>query len=108
MEEIAGLNPFPWAFLIRYYAEREAGFEADLVAPVNHIAQISPRPVLLLQGGQDNLVPADTGQRLYDTAGEPKSLWYEEQVGHTDFLSSMPQAYEQHIVDFFNQYLLDR
>jgi len=105
VQEIAGLPAFPWAPLIQFYAEREAGFSAEVVAPINRINEISPRPVLLLQGGQDNLVPSDTGERLLQMAGEPKQLWYEEQIGHVDFLEQMPQLYEQYVIGFFDQYL---
>ena len=108
VQEIAGMPAFPWAPLIRMFAEREAGFTAEVVAPINNIDEISPRPILLLQGGQDNLVPADTGERLLEAAGDPKQLWYEEEIGHTEFLDQMPEQYEQIVIGFFDQYLLGK
>lgn len=48
------------------------GFEA--VSPVRCIADIAPRPVLLMHGDADEVVPVSHGYRLYDAAREPKRL----------------------------------
>ena len=67
---------------------------------------ISPRPVLLLQGGRDAIVRRDSGQRLYDAAGEPRQLWLEPTLGHCEFGSARPKEYEKRVVAFFDRYLL--
>ncbi|MGH2523748.1 MAG: alpha/beta hydrolase [Anaerolineales bacterium] len=101
-----GLPPFPFAPLIQYFAEREAGFQATEVAPINHIAQVAPRPVFLMQGGQDTIIPTDSGQRLYEAAHDPKELWFDPNLGHTQFDTKQPGEYEQRVVAFFDEYLL--
>ncbi len=52
------------------------------VTPVNHVAGIAPRPLLLVHGSQDDLVPLSHGRRLYGAAGEPKELVVLEGAGH--------------------------
>ena len=56
------------------------GFE--LVKPIDCIAQISPRPLLLVHGSQDETVNVSHAHRLYARAGEPKQLAIVEGAGH--------------------------
>jgi len=53
-----------------------------LVSPVNHIAGIAPRSLLLVHGSQDELVPVSHSRRLYETAGEPKQMVIVDGAGH--------------------------
>jgi len=45
-----------------------------LVSPINYVAGISPRPLLLVHGSADETVEVSHAYRLYDRAGEPKQL----------------------------------
>jgi len=53
-----------------------------LVKPIDYIAQISPRPLLLVHGNQDETVDISHARRLYAKAGEPKQLAIVEGAGH--------------------------
>ncbi len=101
-----GLPPFLFASLVQYFAEQQGGFQAKDISAVAQIGKISPRPVLLLQGGADWTVPADSGQRLYDVAGEPRDLWFDPDLGHVRFLDGRPEEFEKRVVGLFDQYLL--
>lgn len=103
-----GLPPFPFAPLITFFAERRAGIRAADVDAKKWIAAISPRPVLLLQGGTDVVISTASGQALYDAAREPKELWFEPKVGHAGFDRALPGEYERRVAGFFDRYLLDR
>jgi dienelactone hydrolase len=51
---------------------------AELVDSANFAPLISPRPVLMINGLQDDVVPPAAGQRLFDALREPKRIeWYE-------------------------------
>jgi len=52
------------------------------IAPLRWIESISPRPLLLLQGTEDDVVNADQTLRLYNRAGEPKEMALVEGGGH--------------------------
>jgi dipeptidyl aminopeptidase/acylaminoacyl peptidase len=56
------------------------GFE--LVRPIDYIARISPRPLLLVNGSEDDTVEVFRASRLYARAGEPKQLAIVEGAGH--------------------------
>ena len=101
--------PFPiMRSLIRYFAERETGLSLDLVRPVDNIALISPRPVFIIQGMGDEMVPLDSAQRIYDAAGEPKQLWVEDDVPHLNMYAYYKTRYTKRVIKFFDSYLLGR
>jgi fermentation-respiration switch protein FrsA (DUF1100 family) len=102
------LPAFPFAPLIVFWSERETGFKTENVDATRWIADISPRPVFLMQGGADVVISPDSGQRLYDAAGEPKELWFEPSLGHVDFDTDMPVEFENRVSQFFDKYLLGK
>ena len=50
----------------------QKGFET--VTPINWVDKISPRPLLLVHGDADELIPLEHAQRLFKKAKEPKEL----------------------------------
>jgi dipeptidyl aminopeptidase/acylaminoacyl peptidase len=56
------------------------GFQ--VVMPLSHIEKIAPRPLLLVHGDQDETVPVEHARRLYEKAGDPKSLIVIPGAGH--------------------------
>ena len=107
MEFFSDLPAYPFAPMIVFWAERETGFTTEDIDTTKWIAQISPRPVFLMQGGADVVISPESGQLLYDAAGEPKELWYDPALGHVDFDKEYPAEYEQRVSEFFDTYLLE-
>ena len=52
--------------------EWQKGFET--VTPIDWVDRISPRPLLVVHGDTDELVPVEHARRLYQKAKEPKEL----------------------------------
>ena len=92
---------------IQFFTEQETGLSADNLRPVDAIQHISPRPVIIIQGEADETVPSDSARRLYANAGEPRLLWTELNVGHVGMFTSYPEEYENRVIGFFDEYLLD-
>jgi fermentation-respiration switch protein FrsA (DUF1100 family) len=103
-----GLPSFPFVPLQIALGEMRTGLDLAALQPLRDVANISPRPILILAGGQDPITGPDAGARLYAAAGEPKELWFEPEVGHQSFLSIDPQEYERRVVSFFDTALLNR
>jgi fermentation-respiration switch protein FrsA (DUF1100 family) len=103
-----GLPPFPFAPMIAFWAERQAGIRMEEVDATLWIARLSPRPIFLLQGGADVVVSTNSGQRLYDAAREPKELWFDPNVGHAAFDGVRAMEYERRVGGFFDRYLTAR
>jgi fermentation-respiration switch protein FrsA (DUF1100 family) len=108
VEYFTNLPAFPFAPLIVFWAERETGFKTEDIDTTKWIAQISPRPVFLMQGGADVVISPDSGQRLYNAAGEPKELWFDPELGHVEFDKERAEEFERRVAEFFDQYLLGK
>ena len=53
-----------------------------LVRPIECVAEIAPRPLLLVHGSKDETVDISHAYRLYDRAGEPKQIIIVNGAGH--------------------------
>ncbi len=93
---------------IRFFAEKETGVKVEMLRPVDRIRAISPRPVMIIQGEADGMIPADSAKRLYDASGDPRYLWTEAGVNHVGMYPMYPIKYEERVVGFFDEYLLQR
>lgn len=107
LEYFTNLPTFPFAPFIVFWAEQEVGFDSSVISAKNWIGEISPRPVLILHGGQDVLISKESGQLLFEAAREPKELWYEPDLGHVAFDTELPAEFERRVIDFFDRVLLD-
>ena len=52
------------------------------VKPIEWIDKISPRPLLIIHGTQDDVVDPMSARALYERAGEPKEIMLIEGAGH--------------------------
>jgi dipeptidyl aminopeptidase/acylaminoacyl peptidase len=52
------------------------------IIPINWIDRIAPRPLLILQGQDDDLIEEEQARRLYEKAGEPKEIAVIPGAGH--------------------------
>jgi alpha-beta hydrolase superfamily lysophospholipase len=94
--------PLRWATWL-WTGQRIAAFKPETL-----IGHISPRPILIVHGEQDNAAcTVGDARRLYQAAGEPKSLWIVAGAGHCSAHSVASQAYEARMISFFDQALAD-
>lgn len=101
------LGAWPLRLIAVFLGTRTMGVDPALVRPIDDIREISPRPVLIMHGGRDELVPPDTGERLYAAAAEPKFLWYAPDAAHVKLSTQYPAEYEARVVTFFDSALKD-
>lgn len=56
----------------------EAKDFVSIIDPLNFVEQISPRPLLMINAKNDEVVPPEMSQLLFDKAKEPKKIiWYD-------------------------------
>ena len=102
------LVPYPFINpLVKFFAELQTGIHIDDLRPVDEIAKISPRPIFIIQGTGDKVVPPGTAEKLFDAASEPKYLWTEENVIHLGMFLNNPRKYQRKVIDFFKKYLIN-
>lgn len=64
------------------YSDEEWLGNFGLVSPLKYVSGIAPRPLLLLHGGQDEVVDVSHAYQLYAQAGEPKEIVVIDGAGH--------------------------
>jgi alpha-beta hydrolase superfamily lysophospholipase len=92
--------------LIVEIAGWRVGCDLPAADPLRWIARISPRPVLLIHGGQDSYIPHGEIDRLYAAAGHPKELWLVTEAEHRQVDAVHPEEYIARVLGFFDQWLV--
>ena len=105
VRELIGLPPFPFAPMVIWFGEREAGVKIQLVRPIDDLPLIAPRPIMFVHGELDPLVDLTNCQRLYEAATEPKALYLIPDAGHAGLMEADPVEFERQVVTFLDQYL---
>lgn len=105
VKELAHLPPFPFAPLIQLWGEQQGGFDIDAVRPIDAVPKIAPRPLLVVHGDADRLVPIENGRAIYAAAGEPKQLLVLPGVEHRNFVEPGGALYAETITGFFERHL---
>jgi fermentation-respiration switch protein FrsA (DUF1100 family) len=106
VQKLLGLPPFPFAPLVVFFGQREAGMDITQVRPIDDIAALSPRPILLIHGAQDEVIPVSNAYSLYAVASEPKELYVIPTAAHCCFLQAGGEVYVERVLAFFNQALV--
>jgi uncharacterized protein len=74
--------------------------------PIDVVHRIAPRPLLIVHGEADELIPVENAYALYRRAGEPKELWVVPGVEHARVPEVQPRAYAERVAAFFERWLL--
>ena len=73
--------------------------------PIQRVAQIAPRGLLLIAPQEDRLVSWTQSQEMYRVAAEPKELLLVPGAAHSDAHAVAGLAYEERVLDFLTRYL---
>lgn len=85
---------------------RRTGARLSDFRPVLVVAEISPRPLLIIHGDADASVPVRHARMLFDAAGTPRDLWLLPGVGHVGAYFAGRQVYVRRVLRFFQDALL--
>jgi dipeptidyl aminopeptidase/acylaminoacyl peptidase len=92
-------EPAAWALELHGDYVRE-------LQPVEIIAALAPRPVMIIGGQLDTWVPPSMESELYAAAREPKVLWIVPGGHHADFAAIDLREYSARLTEFFSGALL--
>ena len=98
--------PKPILAMAMSFSEFRKGFSRDEVRAEDVIAQISPRPFLLIHGSEDERVTEAQAMRLFSAAEYPKQMWIVDGANHADVRSPVLDELIDGITDFFDDALL--
>jgi uncharacterized protein len=104
-EHFVHLPAFPFAPISVGIADLRAGIDVSRVRPMDVIAAISPRPVLIIHEQGDAVVPVENSLRNFAAAHQPKQLWLVPGSGHGQAQIVAKSEYASKVTDFFEQAL---
>lgn len=87
------------------FSEFRKGFSRDQVRPKDVIAQLSPRPLLMIHGTDDRRITQAQAMRLFNSAQEPKVFWLLEGASHKAVRSPGLEHLIESIIGFFDEAL---
>ncbi|MDX1520019.1 MAG: alpha/beta fold hydrolase [Anaerolineae bacterium] len=105
-DKYTGLPKWPLAPIVVKAAELEVDMSIEQVDSARDLASLSPRPVLIIHGQNDDLFPVHQAHKMYAAARQPKSLWVVEGLGHHYQLAQTPE-YQQRLRQFFAEAFTD-
>jgi len=69
------------------------------------IARLSPRPLLMIHGGEDTYIKPAIAQTLFGYAREPKEFWLVAGAKHNQALHVAGAEYRRRVAEFFDKHL---
>ncbi len=126
IDAVVSENPFTDVYeLIRYSVSKEAGAEPpanwviDLVtgvamwrvgglsspAPIDIVDQVGTRPLLLIHGTADVVIPFEHSEKLHARAGETAELWIAPDAAHSAIINRYPDEFRERVIEFFDRAL---
>lgn len=95
----------PLSQLPALWAAARGGIELDGPMPIDVIAKLSPRPLLMVVGSDDQIVPPAMTRELFSAAGEPKKWLTVPGAAHGGYARLAPTVYLEKLVTFFDEAL---
>jgi fermentation-respiration switch protein FrsA (DUF1100 family) len=74
--------------------------------PIDAVARLSPRALLVIAPIEDRLISWRQGLALYDAAGDPKELFVVPGAGHGDAYTTDPDGYRERVLGFLDRHLV--
>jgi dienelactone hydrolase len=96
--------PGPLRRAIARLALLRAGAEGE-PWPIDVIARIAPRALVLVGSAEDRAVTAASVEALFAAAGEPKELWIARRGERGGLLAAQPEEYRQKILTYLGRWL---
>lgn len=91
------LTRWPARWAIQY-----KGVNIDAVRPVDALCAISPRPLLLIYGDRDEVVPPGSAKTMFAAACDPVEQWLIPGAEHGDYFDAAPETYGPRLLHFFD------
>jgi dipeptidyl aminopeptidase/acylaminoacyl peptidase len=83
--------------------EKERNVQFPRLEKVMH--GLSPRPLLMIHGGNDTYIKPEMAQALFNGARQPKEFWLVEGAKHNQAFHLANEEYSQRVLKFFQTHL---
>jgi len=95
-------TPF-YAFLTRVFLWR-LGALFGYTRPFDAVPKLSPKPLFLMHGTVDDLVPPSHSEVLFARAVENSELWLAKDAWHCALYDKYPEEYTRRVIDFISKH----
>ncbi len=85
--------------------ELRGGIDLDALEPRRVVGRLAPRPLLVIHGSADEVVPPGDADEIFAAAGHPKQLWRVEGAAHGDTLRPGGATTSERVVAFLREAL---
>lgn len=97
---------FPLVLMSLFFLKIRVGdARVDSYSPLRFVKRIAPRPLFLIGGSEDALMPECDIRELYAAAEEPKQIWFVPGAAHGRCHEASPDEYEARVLEFFRKNL---
>ncbi|WAA09073.1 alpha/beta hydrolase [Fervidibacillus albus] len=102
LKHLYGLPSFPILDVTSMITKIRAGYFFGEASAIEQVEK-NTRPLFIIHGNADELVPTWMGEALYEAAGGEKELWMPENVGHTKAFDIYTEQFIEKVMDFVNR-----
>lgn len=86
-----------------FYGRLELGVSMRQIASRPLIARVSPRPLLIIHGTDDGLIPPSQARENFAAARQPKELWMIQGAEHCGGHATAGAQYEKRVIAFLRR-----
>lgn len=91
--------------IVRFTYEARGNLNSQFPSPIEVVGDIAPRPIMIVHGTADVVVPFHHGEDLYAAAKEPKQNWFIPGGHHTMAWQADKEKAHSLITEFFAPHL---
>ena len=106
LKHIYNLPAFPLLEVTSFVTNVRAGYTFGEASVVEQVKK-NNRPLLIIHGDADDLVPTAMAQQIYEAATSEKELWIVPDAGHTKAYNNKTIEFEQYLKDFLDRTVAD-
>jgi len=104
LQHIYGLPSFPLLEVTSVITNVRAGYTLGGASAIDQVKD-NTLPLLIIHGGDDDLVPTDMAYEIHDAAGGEKELWIVPETGHTDAMDNITGEFIDSVGAFVDRVL---
>lgn len=101
LNHLYNLPAFPLLDITSVMTKVRAGYTFEEASTIDQVKD-NTRPLFIIHGGEDELVPTEMAHELYGAAGGEKELWIVPDAGHTDAHTVATGEFQERLQDFID------
>lgn len=101
LKHLYNLPAFPLLDVTSVITKIRAGYTLGGASSVDQVKK-NTLPLLIIHGEDDDLVPTEMANDIYDAAGGDKELWLVPGAGHTKAFENVSEEFNDHVTEFID------